>query len=336
MIRRLHFAFLSLFALSALSTSHADAQIADVPTAFNEIDVNSRVLNFEAGDVPVPVGGHWQGIQMRRDADGDRSQVFLSHDSATTAYIYVVEFSDSLDVPGRIIHRHEFSSDGDSPPLRHSGGIQLVEDVLVVGVEDNQRKTRSEVQFWEVSDPTKFRQLTHVTVQRRGEPKAQTAGAVGMVKQGDGHILAVANWDSRAIDFYVSNEKPLLDPECRFTHERQWSAERADISRWNPGTAFGSHQAIQLLADVSGTIYLIGFHTDSQDAERADLFLVDLQQPVETMLRQVSSREVTLNDGIHFRYAAGLWVDQSKLHFLASERNLQPLTRLMITGSKSH
>lgn len=80
---------------------------------------------------------------------------------------------------------------------------------------------------------------------------------------------------------------------------------------------------------------MIGFHTNRGDAERADLFLVDLDQPVESTLSQVASRAVSLRNGTHFRYAAGLWIDEGRLRFLASERNLQAITRLSITGSES-
>lgn len=176
------FVLVWLLSVVVSSTRPVDAQVAGVPSAFSEVETDVQVLSFVAGDAPMPVGGHWQGVQMRHDPERDRHFAFLSHDSATTAYIYVVEFAASLTEPGRIIHRHEFPSDGKSPPLRHSGGIQLIDDVLLVGIEDNQQKTRSEVQFWDVSQPNKFRQLTHLTVQRTGPPKAQTAGAVGLVR----------------------------------------------------------------------------------------------------------------------------------------------------------
>jgi len=268
---------------------------------------------------------------MRFDAERQRHWLFLSHDSATTASVYVVEFPATLSEPGRVVHVHEFPSDGDAPPLRHSGGIQLIDQVLVVGIEDNQEKTRSEVQFWDVSDPLNLRQLPHLTVKRQGEPKTQTAGAVGLVQSGEGHTLAVANWDSRDIDFYVTNGKLLQDPECRFTHDRQWSVSTADTKDWVPDRLFGSFQSIQLLTNTHDELYLVGFHTSREGEELADLFTVDLKQSPEKTLQKIASQTITLSEDNHFRYAAGLWIDGDRLRLLGSERNLQPITRLTLT-----
>ncbi len=311
--------------------SIANAQIADVPAAFDAVVVEGTPLVFQTDGVRIPDGGHWQGAQMRFDAEGQRHWLFLSHDSATTAYVYIVEFPASLSEPGRVVHIHEFPSDGDVPPLRHSGGIQLIDHVLVVGIEDNQEKTRSEVQFWDVTDPLNFRQLSHLTLKRRGGAKTQTAGAVGLVQSGEGHTLAVANWDSRDIDFYVTNGKPLQDSECRFTHDRRWSVTTADTKDWGPSSLFGSFQSIQLLTNTHGELYLVGFHTLREGEELADLFVVDLKQPPEKTLQKIASQSITLSEDNHFRYAAGLWIDGNRLRFLASERNLQPITRLTLT-----
>jgi len=40
-------------------------------------------------------------------------------------------------------------------------------------------------------------------------PKDKTAGAVGIVRRDHDHLLAVANWDARDLDFYQSNGLPL-------------------------------------------------------------------------------------------------------------------------------
>ena len=56
-----------------------------------------------------------------------------------------------------------------TPPLRHAGGMQLAGDVLAVGLEDNQQKTRSEIQFWDVADPARLVQLAHLTLRRDGD-----------------------------------------------------------------------------------------------------------------------------------------------------------------------
>ena len=71
----------------------------------------------------VPGGGHFQGIQLQFDAARNRYLAFLSHDSLTVAYLVVVEFSETLDRAGQLLAVHEFPTDGQTPPLRHAGGM---------------------------------------------------------------------------------------------------------------------------------------------------------------------------------------------------------------------
>ena len=277
-----------------------------------------ETLSFSRGDVKLPVGGHLQGVQLRRDAAGKRELGFLSHDSLTVAYLLVVEFADEAPDHGRILHVLTFPSDGRSPPLRHAGGIQLLGDVLVVGLEDNQQKERSEVQFWNVADPKQPRQLTHLTVRRSGEPKDKTAGAVGLVAEGNRHLLAVANWDSRAVDLYVSNEKPLADADCRFELLARWRDDVADKMNWQPDNTFASYQAINLFAGQDGAIQLLGFATTPIGKDVADLYVLDPRQPAEKLLRKVARQSLKFDGDAHFIDAAGLWFDNGGLVLLAT------------------
>jgi hypothetical protein len=286
-------------------------------------------LAFSLGDVKLPVGGHLQGVQLRRDPAGKRVLGFLSHDSLTVAYLLVVEFPDAPGL-GRILHVLTFPSDGQSPPLRHAGGIQLVGDVLVVGLEDNQQKQRSEVQFWNFEDPKQPRQLAHLTIRRSGEPKDKTAGAVGLVAEGNRHLLAVANWDSRAVDLYASQEKPLADPACRFELRARWRDDRADKADWQPDTQFASYQAINLFPGEGGEIRLAGLATTRSGEDLFDQFVLDASQPAEKMLRKVARKSLKFDGGAHFIFAAGLWIDEGRTALLATPRNVGASTVIQI------
>ena len=200
----------------------------------------ATLLTFAGAGFDVPSGGHLQGVQMRFYPTANRHVLFLSHDSETAGYLLAVEFAADLVAPGRVIHVHPFPSDGASPPLRHAGGFQLSGDVLAIGLEDNQQKTRSQVQFWDVADPTRLRPLEHLTILRSGEPEDQTAGGVALVRRKYDHLVAVANWDSRAIDFYASDDKPLADPACRFHQLGRWQVAGADTSHWRRTTTWPS------------------------------------------------------------------------------------------------
>ncbi|MEX2112493.1 MAG: hypothetical protein WD845_04870 [Pirellulales bacterium] len=292
--------------------------LADLPAA-------AQPLKFDLNGIAPPAGGHLQGIQMRFDSVTGRHLAFLSHDSLTVAFLLVVEFPGDLSQPGRAIHLHVFPSDGQSPPLRHAGGIQLCENVLAVGVEDNQQKTRSQVQFWDVSNPLAPRQREHLAIHRSGNPEDQTAGGVALARRKGDHVAAVANWDSRAIDFYVSNGKPLDDRACRFAMIARWTAAAADKSDWQPDSRCEPYQAVNLVATSDGVLRLVGFASTPSGQDVADVFAVDLdQRDTGRLLRKQARKIVTLTAGNHFRYAGGLWLDGNRPGVLSSQRNLAP------------
>jgi hypothetical protein len=265
---------------------------------------------------------------MRFDAAHNRLLAYLSHDSATVGYLVAVEFPADLASAGRIVAVHTFPSDGRMPPLRHAGGIQLVDELLVVGLEDHQEKTRSEVQFWNAADPLKFVQLAQLTIRRQGAPKDKTAGAVGIVKRASDYLLAVANWDSRAIDFYASNGKPLADPGCRFAPLTRWQDAGADKSAWQPDQVFGRYQAVNLLADANRQIFLVGFPTATVDV--VDLYAVDLEQQPARILRKLATKSMRLPRGSRFQFAAGISILPDGPAILASPPGISPQTTLGI------
>jgi hypothetical protein len=286
-------------------------------------------LEFHRGAIELPPGGHLQGIQMRFDAARNRHLAFLSHDSATAGYLVVVEFPADLSADGRILGVHTFPSDGQSPPLRHAGGIQLVDDVLAVGLEDNHERKRSQIQFWSVADPAKLAQLDHLTIRRAGStPEDMTAGAVGIVRRAGDHLLAVANWDSRAIDFYTSNGKPLADRGCRFEHLFRWRDDAAEKRDWRPDAVFGRYQAVNLLADAGGNLLLVAFHTAAADL--ADLYAIDVVGEPSQVIRKLAAKSMRLAGGSHFQYSGGIALLPTGPAILSSQRNLGNPTRLSI------
>jgi len=325
-----HAAICSLaMALPAAAQQFESATTAEPQSAFAAVAAEGTPLSFSLGKFTVPEGGHLQGIQMRRDADG-RILAFISHDSQTVGYFLVVAFPADFTAAGEVIHVQEFPSDGQQPPLRHAGGIQLAGDVLVVGLEDNQDKTRSEVQFWNVADPLKPALMPHLTIPRSGAPKDKTAGAVGIVAHAGRYLLAVANWDSRAIDFYRSGEKPLTDLGCQFELFKRWTNAAADKSTWRPDPICGSYQSMSLLSSSDGRLFLAGFDTAFPSQDVVDLFALDPDAESPRLLEKIAQRRLRFPDGIQFRFGSGLWIAGGEMSFLASQRSLLAETELGI------
>jgi hypothetical protein len=322
-----------------ISTRSGRAQqtvsLPNVPDALATMSGEVQTLNYSRGSFTLPPGGHLQGVQMRYDPAGMRHLALLSHDSDSVAYLLVVEFPaaspGNFSAPGRLIHLHKLPSDGRSPPLRHAGGIQIAGDILAVGVEDNQAKTRSQVQFWDISNPGAIAQLEHLTIERASDQsKEATAGAVGIVATSQGHLLAVANWDSRAVDFYQSNGKPLADPACKFEKRERWTVAGADKKSWIPDTSFGTYQAINLVADAEQRLYLLGFDTAPASGDVVDLYSVEQGEPIARRLRKLARQPLRLSDWNHFRFAGGAWIHDGRLVLLSSPRNVATTTTLNV------
>lgn len=321
---------------SSNAAAAADAPPTDVPAAFRNPSGNVEPLRFSLAGRTFPAGGHVQGIQLRPDRQHSQDHLILSHDSNTAAYLVIAAIAadDPANSAGknRIVHIQMLPSDGEQPPLRHAGGIQRVGDLLAVGVEDNQAKFRSEVQFWDIADPSEPTQLSHLTIQRRGErPKDMTAGAVGIAERDNDFLVAVANWDSRNIDFYQSTGKQLDDPNCRFQHAARWNAP---LPASRTGKGAGSYQAIQLLTGEkdsatgrdpkpSPQLYLLGFETTVASKDVVDLYVVDLADS-KVELQLLEQREVKLSGDQHFRFGGGATLDSGHWEFLATPRQLTP------------
>ena len=296
----------------------------------------ASALQLRVEGFQMPPGGHLQGVQPAFDEQANEYVLYLSHDSTTVAYLVTARFPAELDKPGRVAHVLHLPSDGQSPPLRHAGGFQLSGHVLAVGVEDNQQKLRSEVQFWDVARPQQPQQLRHLTIQRRGSvAKEMTAGAVGLVQRSRDYVLVVGNWDCRAIDIYVSNGRPLDQPYCSFAFKGRWEAARAARQDWPAGGEFGAYQAINLVAgnQVGGpadALAMVGFDTMPSGMNRMDVFSFEPQAEPSRRLVKTASQVAPLAPGNLFRYAAGLSLEQGRVLVLASPSQLSKATTLSL------
>jgi len=322
-----------LLGMASAEKHDANPEVANCVQTFGKIKRRARSVTFQQAGVKDPRGGHFQGIQFKPANKGNTLYCFLSRDCRKKARIAVVQFDATMKRPGVLLEFHSLPDDGKQPPLRHPGGMQLIGDYLVVGVEDNQQRLRSQVQFLDVSDPNKPKVVKHLTILRQGkQPGDKTAGAVGIVKRANDHLLVVANWDSRCLDFYRTNGKPLQDKRCRFRLLKRWSAKQAVRTGWKPDRRWGKYQSINLLREKeSGRIFLVGFNTAFPSRDFADLFVVDASQPANRMIRKVANKHLQLRDGAHFRYAGGLRIDSAtRLSIFASERDLHRRTTINV------
>lgn len=300
---------LPLVRIQAQDHSDENLRVDDVPAAFAALPPQARAVKFLRGTTGFPDGGHFQSIQSAFDAEANKQMCFVTRDSNTVALFITIQFPAGLTSFGTIEHLQVLPSDGRQPPLRHPGGAQLVGDYLVIGVEDNQARLRSQVQFWDVSQPTFPVQRTPLTIIREsGTPEDKTAGAVGIVKRDADHLLVVANWGCRVLDFYLSNGFPLGDDLCRFELSVRWSPGAADKQDWKPDQEWGNYQNTTLVADRAGRVFLFAGENDVNDQDFIDLYLIDLAEHPSRIVKKLGSKQMTLTGGARLSAAGGIFV----------------------------
>lgn len=310
--------------------SDANPQVSNVPDAFNRIRGQGAIGELVTGDTSFPPGGHLQGIQRSYVTKNRAATMIISSSSDSESYFFVGSLplpfdSDGLSAPAcawesegggnaeTVVYYHKLCD----APLKHAGGIQVIERYLVVGVEDNSSRDRSRVLFYEISDPASPQQLRHLAIERSGS--GLTAGAVGIVKRGSDHLLVVGRWDSEVLDFYVSNGSPLCDMDCQFSLWRTWDSSDADRSDWSPDHVWGSHQSLNLVRDTSGDLYLLGFNRDEEGRNVLDLFRLDISQGTSKMIQKLRIRTMHCHPGVSFGYGAGIFITPNGLAVYACE-----------------
>lgn len=288
-----------LFTLLIINSAVISAQtiLNNVPEAFEKIATTPHLIHLKSNSVKIPSGGHLQGIQCLSDSVA----IITASSGSYSYYITAPLYGGKVSTPQKITNS----------PFRHAGGCQLYGHKLFVGVEDNMAKNKSDILA--ISFDQEGKELTkNIIAQRKGIVKRSTAGATGVTKIKSGqYLIAVGDWDSRNIDFYLSKpgSDTLFDSLTTFTvfGNQKWD----------------SYQSINLLTDTAGNIYLIGFALDGLN-NCADLFKVKLSK-ANAELVPVSTRNFKCRGGAGFRYGAGLKVAASNsITLYACSRTAKP------------
>ncbi|RME00999.1 MAG: hypothetical protein D6812_08785 [Deltaproteobacteria bacterium] len=310
----------------------------DVSSAFRCLVGRGTTILFGRGHRRIPGGGHLQGIQRKYSVPQDPPTFVISASSRTVSYFVTVHFPEPIDLcpagdgadegnglRGGIVKLCKIAE----APLVHAGGIQIIGDCLVVGIEDNVARNRSRVLFYDISEPAMPRLLSHLTIEREGE--GMTAGAIGIVKRAEDHLMVVGRWDAEVLDFYRSNGLPLADPGCRFTEVTSWVHRTAHKEAWRPDTIWGKHQNLNLVRDRAGSIHLFAFNRNNRRADWIDLFEVEPDAPPSRMIRKIDNRRLRCRGKVNFRFGGGICIlSPDRIVAYACAKKIQALTPIEI------
>lgn len=269
-------------------------QVKNVPEAFKALSSEPEIILIK-NKIKVPTeGGHLQGVQVI-DKNGSEN-LLISGSSLTQAYILQVDLTTRK--ANKLIPLMK-------EPYRHAGGIQVSEEYMVVGIEDNFIKKKSKVCLYSYRENNLYSAQANVTIERKGVAERQTAGATGLLALDNDYLIVVSNWDSRNWDFYRTNpEKNQYNMIDSFAAPDEWA----------------SYQSINLIMDEEA-IYAIGFY-NKELVDYADLILVSKQGTFNLIMTKVLTKTFNSKNGVDFGTAAGLQVDKKgNLHVWGTQRD---------------
>ena len=264
-----------------------------------------------------PSGGHLQGIQRFGE-----SGVYLSGSTKTHSYMAVGDTQSN-----RIM-----AVDSLMPaPFRHAGGFQIYDHYLAVGIEDNQKRTVSRVQIYDLHAENPWAQ-PYYGLLREGVFERVTAGAVGLTAYRQRLWLLVANWDSRNLDIYTCPEAEFEQGTGSFDLEMSLDASKLPRSDWSDPD-WNSYQSINLFTDQQERLYLVGTGRDGKGNQVGDLFELRADESSPS-LRKLASKIFYPGDPVDFKAAAGLVIgDGGTLELLGAPYQLDGRTRIDVFSS---
>ena len=217
--------------------------------------------------------------------------------------------------------------------FNHIGGIQIAEDILAAGYErlESGATGTSVVLFYDVRDAASPAALDHLTIDRTST--GDTAGAIGLCRDGDTWLLLVANWDSERLDFYRSSGDDLFAVGTRFAPAGSWQLGADGFGEGSIDERWAAYENINLFADADGLLWFVGMHTSFLkssksigllNADRADLYQLSIDSSDITVTKRASKRFYRNGEGPRFRYGSGFRLNGAtgKFEVYSCEANL--------------
>ena len=237
--------------------------VPDVRASFNGLRTHGDISGFHMNGAPdVKLAKHWQGVQRLQAGSGRYMVVSRSGEDVA----FVVTHMQSRNGTGERFRSNRLAYNLDfrytMPPWNdgivtvvdsdygydHAGGIQVIGDVLAVPLENG---SGSRVVFWDMSVPANPQRLYTLELSSSSVySDVGHAGAAAVTKIQDGrYIVAVAGYDARKVDFYVSDTTDIRDPNTQFT---RFHSRTSGLP--NP------YQTINFVNQCDGKIFLVGTH----------------------------------------------------------------------------
>jgi hypothetical protein len=287
---------------SPIRDDEANPWVDDVPAQFAKLSNNTKVLEIKGNTDDKNIGiKHLQGIATSKRGD----YIFLVHSHARELIIC------RENSPRKIVQDFKMPVSG----FDHPGGIQQVGDILIVPMSHD---GHGKVVFFDLSSVTDSqRPLLLPPSIADFAHNAWAAGMTTWTKNGQTtHLVAVRGGGS--LYLFESNGQSLRSPRATFH------------AIGNPQSVSHEYEAVNLVTDRSGAVYIIGFWSsggDAPDGDFVDLMCLDSATLMVSMVKEkqkihCKNGSLVGPAGVHFRYGGGLRVAApTRLELVACARN---------------
>lgn len=284
--------FICVLSFSAFSQPSVEKHFVMISKAPHTITYKNRhKLNHR--------GGHLQGIQAVKQNGED---IFVVTGSSST-YSYYATL-------GKVGGKYEVIETKKllNKPYKHAGGFQINDDMMAIGIEDNEAKNTSMVFIYKAVENGAWGTEPFTIIKRDGETKRMTAGCVAIASLEENTLVIVGDWDTKNLDFY------LMKPDGK--HDLVATLETNNLEDWL------SYQNINLVRDEDGNLYLIGLGSQGED-DMANLYKLNISDWKNISLTKVRSRNFGSQKKTKFRWGAGVYLDDGYLKIISCGDDLK-------------
>ena len=287
---------------------YCNPYVRNVAASVFNLRSHGDLMGFNMGDYPDVnqnffYSEHWQGTQRLMTGDGRYLAVSANHkDWSRFAIVHLGTRSTGSDRwrSNRLVKGVSSWNVGPSSwdvvvkefrvssVLNHAGGLHVIGNYIAVPLEEKDGSSNyGMVVLYDISIPEnpRFRWAFSLPTIH--------AGAVAISKLNDGRFLMVtAREDSEILDIFLSSANSLTAPS--WTHLATWRK-----SEWQGDggidTNWGAYQAIALVTEHDGDLYLIGTHNTGDlvsEKDWIDAYRLILKEDSTVKLSKVAKRHL--------------------------------------------
>lgn len=304
--------FLSIFFHYAIGQSSDKSLHFKLIEGLENISISPVSVSFQNRLTIANTGGHLQGIQ----ALNHQGMIYyiVSGSSDSQSYYSIIKTGSE-----NFVIKHNTILE---KPFKHAGGFQIYENLMAIGVEDNDKKDKSKVFIFKIDNPERPPLEPLAIIERIGTEKRATAGCVAISEIGGKILVIVGDWDAINLDFYlIDREKLGLDPDA-LELEYSLDTRKMDKSAWI-NDEWMSYQNINLIHGEEGQLYLAGLTTHALGHEVLDLYRVSTNDLKSFSLTKIYAKKFESNPTTRFRWGAGIHVSSSgKIQILSTPENI--------------